>query len=594
METANTKPNDKIQSNIPFVHTIAFRSMIVFAMVFFIILAGGGIFLVYAQMNSFQKNASKEKQLATKQALEQISTQCNIFIGRLSLLATSPYLSNQDPIESSSFLKGYNVSPLFIPGEHVVLHNSNHEKVSDNSMVGISQINVSYQELKNFQAVEPQKPYISPLFWEQRTPKKIMAVLVENRARSDGYLSASFSIRRLWEFFENYSTGKKGFFIIVDESDVIVYHPQIQEWANGEKKVQDLGLKDFDAKTFKASQDFYRLNDGKDYLINYEYDPKTKFGVLALQSKSEVMAPAQAYFQIFIYIGLVFLIATLCITLWLFFSIEKPLQKLIKKMLIIADGHYEESSGITGDKQNEIHVLARVFDKMRLTIQKEINALAEHQAHLEQEVLKRTEELNKMNQQLQIISRIDELTKLPNRRDIREKIQNEIYRYERTNRNFSILFVDIDKFKDFNDKFGHICGDLVLKTVAETLRDQLRKQDVVSRWGGEEFLVMLPETPLQGASLVAERLRRSIENRKIEFAGQQQHVTITLGVAEYDKRLGMDHSINLADLALYNGKQTGRNKVVVFDPKDITEDDLKAAQEELQFAAQNPDTKEKT
>ena len=231
---------------------------------------------------------------------------------------------------------------------------------------------------------------------------------------------------------------------------------------------------------------------------------------------------------------------------------------------------------------------------MRLTIQKEINALAEHQAHLEQEVLKRTEELNKMNQQLQIISRIDELTKLPNRRDIREKIQNEIYRYERTNRNFSILFVDIDKFKDFNDKFGHICGDLVLKTVAETLRDQLRKQDVVSRWGGEEFLVMLPETPLQGASLVAERLRRSIENRKIEFAGQQQHVTITLGVAEYDKRLGMDHSINLADRALYNGKQTGRNKVVVFDPKDITEDDLKAAQEELQFAAQNPDTKEKT
>ena len=105
---------------------------------------------------------------------------------------------------------------------------------------------------------------------------------------------------------------------------------------------------------------------------------------------------------------------------------------------------------------------------------------------------------------------------------------------------------------------------------------------------------MLPETPLQGASLVAERLRRSIENRKIEFAGQQQHVTITLGVAEYDKRLGMDHSINLADRALYNGKQTGRNKVVVFDPKDITEDDLKAAQKELQFAAQNPDTKEKT
>ena len=86
-------------------------------------------------------------------------------------------------------------------------------------------------------------------------------------------------------------------------------------------------------------------------------------------------------------------------------------------MLVIADGNYEESSGISGTKNNEIHALARVFDKMRLTIREKMTALAEHQAHLEHEVYKRTEELAKANDRLKIISRTDELTKLPNRRD---------------------------------------------------------------------------------------------------------------------------------------------------------------------------------
>jgi diguanylate cyclase (GGDEF)-like protein len=115
------------------------------------------------------------------------------------------------------------------------------------------------------------------------------------------------------------------------------------------------------------------------------------------------------------------------------------------------------------------------------------------------------------------------------------------------------------------------------------MKNSLRKQDIISRWGGEEFLALLPETPLGGASLVAERLRKKIADTEIHFADQNLHVTITIGVAEYDERLGMDHSINLADRALYEGKQTGRNKIVLFNPENITEEDLKAAEEELKF-----------
>jgi len=573
-----------ISSNIPLVNTIAFRSLMAFTLAFFVVLVGGAIFVISNQLDDVQKEAKEQNQLSLHQVMTVIEGQYDLFLGRLTLLATTPYIENQDPTEAGGFLKGFNVAPLFIPGEHVALYNSKHEKVADNSMVGIARVNTAYHELKDFKAVEPQRPYISPLFWEQHTPKKIIAVLVENRAKSDGYLAASFSFRRLWEIFESYKLGDKGFFVIVDESDVIVYHPNIRQWVNGRARAQDLGLETFNAKSFAPSQTYFTLKDGKEYLVNYEYNPRIKLGVLAVQPKYEVEASAKAFSTIFVYIGIVFLIAILIMAVWFFNRIEAPIQSLINKMLVIADGNYEESSGITSTKNNEIHALARVFDKMRLTIREKMTALSEHQAHLEQEVYKRTEELAKANDRLKMISRTDELTKLPNRRDIREKISYEISRFDRSKRKFSFLFVDIDKFKDFNDHYGHVCGDLVLKTVAETMKTSLRKQDIISRWGGEEFLALLPETPLGGASLVAERLRKKIEEMEISFANQQLHVTVTVGVAEYDERLGMDHSINLADRALYEGKQTGRNKIVLFNPEDISEADLKAAEDELKFA----------
>ena len=545
------KSNGNI-SNIPLVNTIAFRSLIAFTLVFFVTLAGGAIILTSNQLQEEREVAKSQNQLSLHQVMTVIEGQINLFTGRLTLLATTPYIENQDPAESGGFLKGFNVSPLFIPGEHVALYNSKHEKISDNSIMGIARVNSSYQELQNFKAVEPHRPYMSPLFWEQHTPKKILAVLVENRAKSNGYLAASFSFRRLWEIFEKYKLGTHGSFVIVDESDVIIYHPNIRQWVNGKNRAQDLGLEKFNARSFVPEQNYYTLKDGKEYLVNYEYSPRLKLGILAIQPRSEVEASTKKISSIFIYIGIIFLISILILAIWFFNHIETPIQSLINKMLVIADGNYEESSGISGTKNNEIHALARVFDKMRLTIREKMTALAEHQAHLEHEVYKRTEELAKANDRLKIISRTDELTKLPNRRDIREKICYEISRFDRSKRKFSFLFVDIE-------------------------------QDIISRGGGEEFLALLPETPLGGASLVAERLRKKIADTEIHFADQNLHVTITIGVAEYDERLGMDHSINLADRALYEGKQTGRNKIVLFNPENITEEDLKAAEEELKF-----------
>lgn len=109
----------------------------------------------------------------------------------------------------------------------------------------------------------------------------------------------------------------------------------------------------------------------------------------------------------------------------------------------------------------------------------------------------------------------------------------------------------------------------------------LRRYDVLARYGGEEFLTLLPETNLEGVRSVAERFRKKVEAEVIKYADHTIHVTITLGVSLFDKRLGPSRSIQIADKALYEGKENGRNKVVVWDPARTTEEDYRAAAIEM-------------
>ncbi len=157
----------------------------------------------------------------------------------------------------------------------------------------------------------------------------------------------------------------------------------------------------------------------------------------------------------------------------------------------------------------------------------------------------------------------DSLTGLANRRSIMNQLAVEVSRCDRNGGFFSLIMCDIDFFKRVNDTYGHDTGDYVLKTVADVMRANLRQQDIVSRWGGEEFLIMLPLTELKKAVAVAEKLREAIKNTEMSFAGENFRVTMTFGVSAYDKGMGIEHSIKKADDALYTGKQTGRNKVVM-------------------------------
>lgn len=129
----------------------------------------------------------------------------------------------------------------------------------------------------------------------------------------------------------------------------------------------------------------------------------------------------------------------------------------------------------------------------------------------------------------------------------------------------TVIMCDIDHFKNFNDSYGHSCGDEVLKGVARLIQNQTRSVDVAARYGGEEFCMLLPDTDAAAAEIIAERIRKGIEGMAIEYEGQKMSITLSLGVAQYDpnRDLAGTSVIDRADKALYLSKQSGRNKVMV-------------------------------
>ncbi|RUM31580.1 MAG: hypothetical protein DSY32_01015 [Aquifex sp.] len=159
----------------------------------------------------------------------------------------------------------------------------------------------------------------------------------------------------------------------------------------------------------------------------------------------------------------------------------------------------------------------------------------------------------------------DPLTGLYNRRIFMEMAEKELARAKRYGYNFSILMIDIDNFKRINDTYGHDVGDYVLKKIAEILRTNVRGADIVARFGGEEFIVMLSNTNLNNAVKKAEKLRKMIEQTPVELSsGVKLKVTVSVGVSTYKDQDSLEELIKEADVALYEAKKRGKNRVEVF------------------------------
>jgi len=185
----------------------------------------------------------------------------------------------------------------------------------------------------------------------------------------------------------------------------------------------------------------------------------------------------------------------------------------------------------------------------------------------------RERQLLEANERLRYMSQTDALTGLDNRRHLEERIDEMFEHARRLNEPFSCVMCDLDRFKSVNDTYGHQAGDAVLKQFARILRNEVREIDRVGRYGGEEFMLLLPGTVLDAAVTFAERVRKEVEGHTFTFDGTQICRTASFGVSAWPhpRIINCDVLVRAADDALYVAKETGRNRVVRFDSDEFNE-----------------------
>jgi diguanylate cyclase len=156
---------------------------------------------------------------------------------------------------------------------------------------------------------------------------------------------------------------------------------------------------------------------------------------------------------------------------------------------------------------------------------------------------------------------IDPLTGLPNRAAWTERLEQEVNAWHQRGNNLSLAMLDLDHFKRINDGYGHLAGDKVLKIIATVLRKHLRPNDFIARFGGEEFVLLVPNSSLSDALAVGETLRAAIEACPFHFKGEPVTITVSMGMAQFQPGERSDLALKRADEALYRAKAAGRNQV---------------------------------
>ena len=237
--------------------------------------------------------------------------------------------------------------------------------------------------------------------------------------------------------------------------------------------------------------------------------------------------------------------------------------------LLVYDINKEYKKGL--EEYSQMMFITKVFFALILILLFSVLSFREYSTKIEND--KRDAEYRAIH---------DGLSGLFNQKYFKESLQKEISRSQRYKRPVSLIMCDIDYFKKFNDNYGHLSGDKVLKTVAEIIQSNVRTFDIVARYGGEEFAVLLMEAGFEEARSVAERLKTltdqaveiagriksKVENTLVEIDNTKAHVTLSMGVASYDGHEGYkpEYLISEADHALYESKNNGRNQITIFDP----------------------------
>lgn len=262
-------------------------------------------------------------------------------------------------------------------------------------------------------------------------------------------------------------------------------------------------------------------------------------------SRDKAFVPLNRFRRQVFFLALLISVVLLIPALFLAKNIVLPLEELSKTARRIREG--EPGLEVSFHASGELGELVESFNTMSRSLRQSM------------------EELSAANSQLMVLTITDPLTGRHNRRYIVDRIESELKLVKRSNSSLSVIMLDLDKFKSYNDRYGHIAGDGALRSMGDLLKEKTRESDVVARYGGEEFLIMLPQTDKEGAERAAEKLRKAVEEAVFKPKGDETRITVSLGVATAPADgARFDELVEAADIAMYAAKDAGRNRVYTF------------------------------
>ncbi len=396
--------------------------------------------------------------------------------------------------------------------------------------------------------------FVGPPYWDSETSagKVLVAVPVK---RADGRLIGAFAaelnLAPVVGLIRSFAPDTSGVIYVVNGAGRLVassegISPQLLT-----TRVPDTALTHLVAESHTSSR--YMTSADVEVIGTAEQVPQLDWVVISEIPSETAFRQLRSFrnFSILVVFGL--LLAVAASAYWLGVIIARPLDRLTKGAAEVAAGDLAVDLPQGGG--GEVGYLTNVFNYM-------VSRLREGRRELDSI----NETLQKKNEELEMLSITDGLTGLVNHRFLIQKLNEEGIRASRYKHEFSVLMADVDHFKQYNDEFGHPAGDEVLRRVADIIRASVRPGDTAARYGGEEYAIVMPETPGPEAFEIAEHIRARVASEA--FPGRR--ITLSIGVAEFPSDADLPHAvIAAADKALYEAKREGRNRTVEANRKRV-------------------------
>jgi diguanylate cyclase (GGDEF)-like protein len=381
-------------------------------------------------------------------------------------------------------------------------------------------------------------------------------------------LLAELRIDIIEKLRKNIHFGEKGHSAIVDKTGLVIAHPN-PEWMKEIKDLSDLPIVRLMMEGKTGVTEFYSPFVKQKMVAGYTAVPNIGWGIMVPQPKREVEAQVNGLLRSQFSWGIVGLVLALLLAIPLARWITVPINRLAKAAdQLEANDFFGDIPEISSNAPKEISQLDQGFRKVVSGLQHSRAQVHELNQSLQVKIEAATKKLRDANSRLEHLARSDYLTELANRRHFEKTLNKLLSEQNELSDPICIMLIDIDNFKEINDKYGHAAGDAVLVQMAPILKMNMRPNDLVARYGGDEFVIQMNCAAEIGLTRARE-IRTYLQNYEFDWQGNKIQTTVSIGLLHPDKHQGatpvqydIETLLQKADAAMYNAKKKGRNTVV--------------------------------